>query len=572
MKTVMMALMVVWVFAVNAQTITGTVVDASDSSPIAGALVTLHGGAIQVVAASDGSFSLDISGTNLLLVGAAKGYYYQSIHSDSPASNVQLALSKVPISDNSNYAFESPLSCGGCHPKQLSEWEESPMAKAGFNSWVNDIYAGNGTAGGMGGFVYTRDSKFASSNPNSECASCHQPQGWVENPFSALDANTAMSTPSVQHGVSCDICHKVADVDESKINFPGIFPGAVVFNRPNMGEQVQYGVLGDVDYAITGMMQGAYQPQMRAELCAVCHQDAADPDENHSYTGVISEPTYLEWKASEYANPLSTEYKDCVDCHMAASSDNQVCTVIAPPDRPVESVRNHRIEGSTAEYLENAVDLNVDVDATDNSLQVNVSVNNNQTGHHVPTGVTVRNMILLVEVWEDGKDPLTSPLPQINDQIIHDLGGVGTPAQGYYAGLPGKFYAKVNHDSAGNGPTFFTDATGIEFDSRIPAKESDLTSYQFELPNYQANIHVRVRLIYRKAFRFLVDAKGWTNDGHGEPLKDVEAPHFGHLMESFEAEVLAGSHKVPVSSIRLNVLFILLLTLMACYRLRKVWK
>ena len=29
----------------------------------------------------------------------------------------------------------------------------------------------------------------------------------------------------------------------------------------------------------------------------------------------------------------------------------------------------------------------------------------------------------------------------------------------------------------------------------------------------------------------LVDAKAWTEDGHGNALADVQPPHFGHLME-----------------------------------------
>ncbi len=44
------------------------------------------------------------------------------------------------------------------------------MAHTGKNSWVLDLYSGSGTPGGMGGFVYTRDSVYASSNPASECA------------------------------------------------------------------------------------------------------------------------------------------------------------------------------------------------------------------------------------------------------------------------------------------------------------------------------------------------------------------------------------------------------------------
>lgn len=555
---------------VNSQQVTGTLVDSATNNPIASAMVTLHGGSVQVFTASDGSFSINLAGSNLLLIGGAKGYYYQSITTNSPATGVLIALDPVPVADNASYEVRPPDECGSCHPKQLADWTGSPMAKAGFNTWVNDIYNGDGTPAGAGGFVYTRDSAFAHSNPNSECASCHQPKGWIENPFSALDSNVTTPTPSVRHGVSCDICHKVADVDVSKINFPGIFTGAVEYSRPHSGTQVQYGVLGDVDYSIPSLMRASYQPQMRAELCATCHQDAADPDENHTYTGVISEPTYLEWLASDYADPNSGNFADCVDCHMGASPDNEVCSVIISPDRPVESVRNHKIEGSTPAYLENAVNMTMQVTANATQINVAVNINNNLTGHHVPTGVTVRNMILLIEAWEDGNNPLTDGLNHSSTQTIHDLGGIGDPALGYYAGLAGKFYAKVNHDASGNGPTFFTDATGLQFDNRIPANQSDTTNYTFELPNYQANIKVRARLIYRKAFRFLVDAKSWTEDGHGNPLADIAAPHYGHLMESSETTITAGTTIIPVIKNKGIILMMLLLLFSGLFGIYRV--
>jgi cysteine-rich repeat protein len=107
--------------------------------------------------------------------------------------------------------------------------------------------------------------------------------------------------------------------------------------------------------------------------------------------------------------------------------------------------------------------------------------------------------------------------------------------------MPGKFFAKVNHDALGNGPTFFTDATGIQFDNRIPALQIDASQYTFELPQEDGLVNVRARLIYRRAFRFLVDAKQWTQDGHGNPLEDVLPPHYGHLMEQIEGIVLVGS-------------------------------
>ena len=54
------------------------------------------------------------------------------------------------------------------------------------------------------------------------------------------------------------------------------------------------------------------------------------------------------------------------------------------------------------------------------------------------------------------------------------------------------------------------------------------------MPPGGGTLRVRARLVYRRAFRALVDAKGWTLDGHGNPLEDVAPPYFGHLMEEEE--------------------------------------
>ena len=71
------------------------------------------------------------------------------------------------------------------------------------------------------------------------------------------------------HGVSCDVCHKIAHVDEEKINYPGLFPGAVDFTRPSGPEylQVQYGLLGDADFSVPEAMRASYQPQLSAAVC-----------------------------------------------------------------------------------------------------------------------------------------------------------------------------------------------------------------------------------------------------------------------------------------------------------------
>jgi hypothetical protein len=519
-------------------TVSGVVVDDATNMPIEGALVTLQATAQRTTTAADGSFQLEVQfePSEFVVVAAKKGYYNEPELLQQPTGGVTFRLEPVDQGNDPAYTSPDPALCSMCHYEQVAQWTDTPMARAGSNTWVYDVYNGTGTAGGSGGFVYTRDSEHRTTNAASECASCHQPEPWVAQPYQPLDPIGALSAGAM-HGVSCDICHKIAHVDESQPNAPGLWPGAVTVTRPKSplsAHQVQYGVLGDASFEQTALMRPSYQPQLTAAVCAACHQDKNDPDGEGPLgfeDGVVSEPTYIEWLESPYGDPASEQFASCVDCHMPAYGQTKACEsgFYDAPERDPDTIRSHTILGTTPEFLENAVELTLTGEVQGGVLRIDASILNNQTGHHVPTGVTVRNMILVVDAWRvsDG-----APLQHVGPQVVHELGGVGDPAQGYYAGLPGKLYAKVNHDKHGAGPTFFTDATGIQFDSRIPALGRDETAYEFLLPAGGGAVEARARLIYRRAFRFFVDAKSWTQDGHGAPLADVQAPDFGHLMEA----------------------------------------
>jgi MYXO-CTERM domain-containing protein len=364
-------------------------------------------------------------------------------------------------------------------------------------------------------------------------------------------------TPGMLHGVSCDMCHSIADIDLSNPNFPGIFPDVVTLTRPeNNGWVVMYGALGDVTYEQTGWMRAAYQPQLKSEVCAACHQDANDPNEDHSFDvdplpplkpAIISEPTYVEWLDTRYADPEDELHAECVDCHMAATNAGAACDRVTL-GRPDGDVRSHRILGTTAEFLENALSVTMEADIVGDSVEVKVEITNDQTGHHVPTGVTIRNMILLVEASQasDGE-----PLEHTGSTVIHNLGGcepssapgecLAAPDQGYYGGLPGRLYGKINISEAGGSPTFFTDAVAIVDDNRIAALATDTTNYSFAVPADSGDLEVRARVIYRRSWRALVDGKDWQYDGHGNTLEDLEPPHFGHLMASAEKTLSTGS-------------------------------
>ncbi len=516
--------------------VSGVVKDKQSGQPLPDARVKVQAKNLVTTTDAAGAFSLPLaSGAGLVVVGAKKGFYNEGVTTNAPASNLTIELSAVDMTVDPTAEFASPESCGACHTEQYNQWNKSAMKHAGDNTWVYDLYDGSGTAHGSGGFVYTRDSVHAAKHPQSDCASCHQPEPWVKNPFSALEPLAALSEGS-KRGVSCVICHKLADVDPSKPNFPGIYPGSTTLLRQPVDTTTPtvFGLLGDVTF-VSPQMRAAYQPQLGALVCATCHQDKNDPDGNGNFeedNGVISEPTYLEWLNSPYADPKSPRYATCVSCHMKPTGSAQACNMNVPPlNRPNGEVRSHSFPGTTPEFLENSVTLSLEVKQEGGTLNATVTLLNDQVGHHVPTGVTIRNMILLVEAWRAQDN---AKLSFAGTQTVHALGGVGDPEQGYYAGLPGKLYGKITQDAAGASPAFFTDAVSIKEDNRLAALATDTTNYNFDVPSDGGKLHVRARLIYRRSWRALVDAKKWTEDGHGNPLADVQPPHFGHLMEEAE--------------------------------------
>jgi len=513
--------------------VSGIVRDAVTHQPIVDAQVKVQATTISTRTAPDGSFSLPGAiGTDLWVVAAQKAYYEEPVRVTTPASGLVIDLEAVPQGTNPNYNFISPSACGVCHVDQFTQWTGSPMAKAGGNTWVYDIFDGTGTPGGMNGFVYTRDSVHRTHSPNSECASCHQPESWIKELFRALEPIDDLSINAL-HGVSCDVCHKVAHIDETKLNYPGIHPEAVTFTLPASGpNQVAYGVYGDVDFEEPYIMRASWQPQLSAEVCAACHQDKNDPDEDGDFeeeNGVISEPTYFEWKDSPYGDPESPYYATCVGCHMPPFGAEYTVQGIMDPDPPARdpnTIRNHALL-ATGDMVGDAADLDLEVVVTGSGVEARVVVTNSSTGHWLPTGVTIRNMILHLRAWRV-EDNL--PLVHTGAQLVDALGGVGDPAQGYYAGQPGKLFAKVTHDANGVYPVAFTEATGVVYDNRLLPLAADTTAYTFALPEGGGTYAVQARLIYRRSFRALVDAKGWTETGHGAPLQDLEAPYFGQLM------------------------------------------
>ncbi|MCX7668688.1 MAG: hypothetical protein N2439_01260, partial [Anaerolineae bacterium] len=457
---------------------------------------------------------------------------------------VTITLKLLPEKDNADYdwfSFEGvqgTASCGLCH-REYAEWLKDAHSQSAKNPRFISIYTGDDVHGrpnqpvrwGEGGKALPPDPGkpyygpgFKLDNPGraGNCATCHTPVaskvpnrqncGWsgchtdltIERSRGVIDPATSplVSTGAGAEGITCDFCHKIGDVilDPHTRLPPPDMPGILSYRlyRPQEGQQIFFGTVLDVTRRVS------YLPlQAKSEYCAPCHYGV--------FGGVVGVGTvtggtviynsYGEWLESPYSDPVHG--KTCQDCHMPPSDARYfVFPERGGIARDYVTLHNHTMPGASDEtLLQNSVTMTATARHAENRLQVEVSITNDKTGHHIPTDVPIRSMMLIVEAVDAGGKPL--PLVQ---------GPVNPTWAGDDAGKPGKTFAKVLRDEwTGETPTaaYWRPITVVE-DSRLPALATDTTRYVFDLPAGQA-ARVRVRLIFRRAFQALAQQKGWTD-------------------------------------------------------------
>lgn len=104
------------------------------------------------------------------------------------------------------------------------------------------------------------------------------------------------------------------------------------------------------------------------------------------------------------------------------------------------------------------------------------------------------------------------PAPFYTDRRKHDVGTADGPDEA--AG-------KVLMDRmTGEAPVAsYWNPTVIVSDNRIPVRETDVSTYEFQAPPSGTTVNVEARLIFRRAFKGLMEAKGW---GVADILMEVE--------------------------------------------------
>ena len=462
-------------------------------------------------------------------------------------SDVEIKLQALFDKDNHTYGWfkfdgkSGAAACGVCH-REYPEWQADAHSQSASNPHFISVYRGTNLEGKKGqltqlnsdGKVMPPDPAlpdygpgFRLDNPerSGNCAACHTPMAAktpTQNGCAWSGCHTDLTAERAQtqgidvrgitavglmgvgeEGVSCEFCHVIGAVRlDPGTGLPyGDAPGiqSMTLLRPPDGQKQFLGSLTDANRE-----QVSYSPlQSQSELCAPCHYGVmGGVVSNMKMTGgEVIYNSYGEWLNSPYSDPKTGQ--TCQDCHMPPKDT----AYTVPPEmggvaREYGAYHDHTMtSGSTQSLLWNAVTMKSHAQRNGKTLQLQISITNDKTGHAVPTDAPIRSMMLVVEALDANGRPL--PLQQ----------GPTLPVwTGNYAGQAGKAFAKLLKDKwTGEMPTaaYWREIELVE-DTRLMPKTTDSSTYAFQLADGQAAT-VNVKLIYRRAFQKLAQQKGWPD-------------------------------------------------------------
>ena len=502
--------------------VSGVVVDAD--GPVSGAVVRVKATENKTITALDGSFQLDSLQHNvpISVTAWADGYYVGWTDALPDTSPITITLHRYYTSDNPDYDWfstegaEGSLSCSHCMPC-YTEWQQDAHSQSAVNPRFLTMYNGTDLAGNQSPlteYFCDRDYGCVPLPPDLEepyygpgykldfpdsagnCATCHVPVA-AAYPGGAYQADINQISGIEKEGVFCEFCHKIGAVtldSRSGLPYPNL-PGVMSMQlfRPEEDQQLFFGNFDDVTRRVS------YLPLIeQSAYCAPCHFGV--------FWDVPVYNSFGEWLSSPYSDPLTG--KTCQDCHMpVVDYDYFVYPEKGGLLRDRNRIFSHLMPGARDEkLLQNAVTMTATASLEEDEVRVQVAITNDQTGHHVPTDSPLRHLILLVEAADGHGESLTL----LDGPTVPDWGGVGDPAAGYYAGLPGKAYAKVLQElwTYVMPSGAYWNQTRLVSDNRLAAFETDTSTYTFAAPQ-SGELTIKVSLLFRRAFIELMDQKDW---------------------------------------------------------------
>jgi hypothetical protein len=506
----------------------------SQYGPVANARVRIAGDDKYTLTDRQGKYVLETGDAPLrsIKVTAGKDSWFNNGLRAFPMGQAEhIVLNPLPRDDRLDYRFIPPTTCAECHNRLARYWDRSKMAHTTSNPKVLDMYYGTDASGRQGiGPGYKRDNPTDDGN----CITCHAPSV-AESGFGSRDLKTALQSPRTEwDGISCDYCHKVRKVIKNPTR-PSHMAPVLKRQTPVQGNTIL--VLGPYDDVVNSAMAAAYSPVFdQGRFCATCHSHfkklapGTNWDRSRVYTDsewdgfglrddsfLPVQTTYQEWKQWQDQLPAedSNKGKKCQDCHMSWRKemlpyDNYVVDGSARnmwgTKRSPRNIRPHHFDGGTPTQLKTALAMEIEGDVSGKTLTVNVYITNTNGGHWVPTGETMRSVMLLV----NAVDSSGKALEMIAGQRLPEWTGKGPAEAGNYAGLPGEVFARVLQDGDGNLHVPFWKATAVAFDTRIRPKTTATFEFKFALEDPEDEPTAEAQPIYRPVVKPLAQLKNWT--------------------------------------------------------------
>jgi hypothetical protein len=496
-----------------------------ENGPVAGATVRVRATDNKTTTAADGSFTLSglTASLPVSITAWIEGYYVGWVSAAPGPEPITITIKRHYTTDNPDYTWfsmegaEGSKSCGHCMVDHYAEWLADAHSQSAVNPRFLTMYNGTDVHGNQSPYTrygYSRDygSFPLRPDPNKpyygpgykldfpdtagNCAACHVPAA-AAKPGRAYAADPNQLSGIETEGVFCEFCHKIGDVTLNPVtglpypNMPGVL--SMCLYRSEEGQVLFFGTFDDVTRRVSRLPL-----EEDSAFCAPCHFGV--------FWDEVIYNSYGEWLESPYSDPETGQ--TCQDCHMPVTD---ATTFVLPEkgglERPPGRIFNHRMPGAMdEEFLQNAVTMTTTAHLQGEKVIVQVAVTNDRTGHHVPTDFPMRHLILLVQAT-DGQG---QALLQLDGPTVPEWGGVGDPAQGYYAGLPGKGFAKVLEELWTEvSPTgAYWNPTRVLEDNRLAAFATDTSAYTFAAPT-EGQVTVEVILLFRRAFIELMDQKSW---------------------------------------------------------------
>jgi hypothetical protein len=448
--------------------------------PVANASVGWQGRCERVVTDALGRYRLPRAFQSSRIIASKTGYRIASAPVDSPFS---LRLERLPVDDNEDYAWidphadsARPNNCANCHGAIYREWQQSAHARSATNPKFLSLYAGTDGAAPM---QKTWNARAEYPGGAAVCATCHVPT--LRSP--TLDYDIREATGVAKSGIHCDYCHKIAETPTDKFGTRFGRDGLHLL-RPANGDLLSFGPLDD---AVRKGESFGYSPLYKeSRYCASCHEGTV--------FGVHAYGTYSEWLES----PAKQQGKQCQDCHMTPTGK---MTNIAPGkggiERDPKTLASHHTPGGLLHMLRQSLKLNVRASAGPGGRQVEVAITAQRVGHRVPTGFVDRQLILLVEAFDE------------KGHRVELLDGPRLPASaGKWKDWPGALYAKQLFGDNGRSPVpFWMHVTKTE-DTRLFPEQPDRRTFLFS----PAARHVTVQFWYRRFWHEVAHSRRWADN------------------------------------------------------------